>query len=199
MTAQTPPAPLQGFGPLPLSEPYREMKAGPQAQVWFRDGHSDDAIPEDIEELKVGQDPIALVAAAGKGSVVYVSTGLGQMIRKMGHADYVTILDTLVFQGLGKPRLLTTNASSMVTITVARWKEGQVVHLVNGTGPAPLDAVVPLGPIEIDLAWSGRARVELVVPGQAAQLLPSRQPQAGRLALTVPRLDAYAQIVIHTA
>ena len=109
----------------------------------------------------------------------------------MGHADYVTILDTLVFQGLGKPRLLTTNASSMVTITVARWKEGQVVHLVNGTGPAPLDAVVPLGPIEIDLAWSGRARVELVVPGQAAQLLPSRQPQAGRLALTVPRLDAY--------
>jgi hypothetical protein len=118
MTAQTPPVPLQGLGPLPLTVPYREVKAGPQAQIWFRDGHSEDAIPEDIEELTTGQDPIVLMTPAGKGSVVYVSTGLGQMIRKIGHADYVTILDTLVFHALGKPRLLTTNAPSMVTVTL---------------------------------------------------------------------------------
>jgi hypothetical protein len=193
------PAPLRGFGPLPLTDPYREMKPGPQAQVWFRDGHSEDAIPEDIEELTVGQDPIVLLTPAGKGSVAYVSSGLGQMIQKMGHGDYVTILDALVFQGLGKPRLLATNAPNTVMVTVARWKEGQVIHLVNGTGPAPLDAVVPLGPIDLDLAWTGAARVELVAPGQAAQPLTPRRPQADRLAITVPRLDAYAQVVIRSA
>ena len=198
LTAQSPAPALKGLGPVPLTAPYREVTPGPQAQVWYQDGHSDDAIPEDIEELTVGQDPIALLATAGKGSVLYVSTGIGQMIEKIGHADYVTMLETFVYHGLPKPRMVVTNAPSTVTVTVARWKEGQVVHLVNGTGPAPLDAAVPVGPIEIDLAWTGSARVELAVPGQATQPLPSHALKAGRLQISVPRLEAYAQVVVRS-
>lgn len=199
LTTQTPPPALKGYGPIPLTGPYREITPAPQAQVWYRDAHSDDAIPEDIEELTVGKDPIVLFTRAGEGSVFYVATGLGQMIQKIGHVDYVTMLETIVYHGLPKPRPLVTNAPSTVTVTLARWKEGQVVHLVNGTGPAPLDAAIPVGPIELDLAWNGPARAELVVPGQAVQPLPSRQTQAGRLLMTVPRLQAYAQVVVRSA
>lgn len=198
-TAQAPPPPLQGAGPvLPLTEPFREVKPGRQAQVWYKSAHSDDAsAPEDIDELTIGEDPIVLFARAGKGSVFYVATGLGQMIQQIGHVDYITMLETLVYHGLGKPRPLVTNAPSTVTATLARWKDGQVVQLVNGTGPAPLDAVIPVGPIELELAWSGPARAELVAPGRVAQPLP-HQAKAGRLLMTVPRLEAYAQVVVRS-
>jgi Hypothetical glycosyl hydrolase 6 len=198
LTAQAPPASLKGTGPLPLTQPYREIKADPRAQVWYRDGHSDDAIPEDIEELTVGNDPIALFITAGKGSIFYVATALGQMIQKIGHGDYVTLLESMVYHGVTNPRPLATNAPSTVTATLGRWKGGRVVHLVNGTGPAPLDEVVPVGPIDVELSWTGRARVELAVPGQPVQTLASRQPQSGRLALTLPRLESYAQIVVRS-
>jgi hypothetical protein len=38
----------------------------------------------------------------------------------------------------------------------------------------------------------------LVIPGAAAESLPAR-PEGGRLRFTIPRLDAYAQVVIHAA
>jgi hypothetical protein len=80
-------------------------------------------------------------------------------------------------------------------VTLARWKHGQVVQMVNSTGPAPLDAVIPLGPIETEIAWEGPASVELVTPGAAGQVLAAER-KGGRLRFTLPRLDAYAQIVI---
>jgi hypothetical protein len=83
-----------------------------------------------------------------------------------------------------------------VDVTLARWEHGQVVQMVNSTGPAPLDAVIPLGPIETEIAWEGGpATVELVIPGAAGQVLAAER-NGGRLRFTVPRLDAYAQVVI---
>ncbi len=100
LVAQPAPSQLQGLGPLPLSAPYREMKAAAHAQVWYRAAHSDDAAaPEDIEDLRVVEDPIILFAPAGKGTVFYIATGWGQMIEKMGHGDYITLLDVMVHHG----------------------------------------------------------------------------------------------------
>jgi hypothetical protein len=172
------------------------MTPASQAHVWYGDAHSEDAIPEDIEQLTVGSDPVVLFTHVGEGSVVYVATGLGQMIQGIGHVDYITMLESFVYHGLAKPRPLVTTAPSTVTVTSARWQDGDVVHLVNGAGPSPLDAVIPLGPIELDLAWSGPARAELVVPGEPAQALPVRLTRAGRLVMTVPLLGAYAQVVV---
>ena len=63
LVAEPAPAGLQGLGPLPLTLPYREVKASLQAQVWYRAAHSDDAAaPEDIEDLRVAEDPIASCA-----------------------------------------------------------------------------------------------------------------------------------------
>jgi hypothetical protein len=198
LVAPAPPARLQGLGPLPLTTPYREMKAAAQAQVWYRAAHSDDAAaPEDIEDLRVADDPIILFAAAQKGSVFYISTGFGQMIERLGHGDYVTLLDAMLQHGATKPPLLTTDAPGTVDVTLARCKFGQVVQMVNNTGPAPLDAVIPLGPIETEIAWEipGPFTVTLINPGAAAQDLRAEH-KGGRLRFTIPRLDAYAQVVI---
>jgi hypothetical protein len=197
VTIPTRPLALQGCGPIPLTESYRQVTPDPRAQVWYRDAHADDQGVEDIDELTVGKDPIVLFSEVGAGSVVYVATGLGQMIQKIGHADYLAMLETFVYHGLRKPRPLETNAPSTVAVTFARWKEGRVVHLVNGTGPAPLDVAIPVGPIELNLAWEGAARAEVVVPGEQAQPLPARHTQ-GRLQLTLPRLEIYAQVVVRS-
>ena len=91
--------------------------------------------------------------------------------------------------------LISSNAPGTVDVTLARWRHGQVVQMVNSTGPAPLDAVIRLGPIETDIAWEGPATVELVTQGEATQMLPAARGN-GRLRFTIPWLDAYAQIVI---
>jgi hypothetical protein len=196
LVAPTPPASLQGLGPLPLTAPYREVKVAAPTQVWYRAAHSDDAAaPEDIEDLRVADDPIIFLATAEKGSVFYIATGFGQMIEKLGHGDYVTLLHAMLQHGAAKPPLLTTDAPGTVDVTLARWRFGQVVQMVNNTGPAPLDAVIRLGPIETEIAWEGPASVELVTPGAAGQALPA-QRKDGRLRFTIPGLGAYAQVVI---
>jgi len=196
LVAPAPPASLQGLGPLPLTAPYREVKAAAPAQVWYRAAHSDDAAaPEDIEDLRVTEDPVIVLAAAEKGSVFYIATGFGQMIEKLGHGDYVALLNTMLRHGAAAPSMLATDAPGTVDVTLARWKRGQVVQMVNNTGPAPLDAVIPLGPIETEIAWEGPARVELVAPGAAGQVLATER-KGGRLRFTIPHLGAYAQVVI---
>ena len=196
LVAKAPPASLQGLGPLPLSVPYREVKAAARTQVWYRAAHSDDAAaPEDIEDLRVAEDPIILFSPAQNGSVFYIATGFGQMIQTLGHGDYVTLLDAMLQHGAAKPPMLTTNAPGTVDVTLARFVHGQVVQMVNNTGPAPLDAVIRLGPIETEIAWEGPASVELVTPGVAGQPLAAERKD-GRLRFTIPGLDAYAQVVI---
>ncbi len=196
LVAKAPPASLQGLGPLPLTAPYREVKAAAETQVWYRAAHSNDAAaPEDIEDLRVAEDPIILFSPAESGSVFYISTGFGQMIQTLGHGDYVTLLHAMLRHGAAKPPMLTTDAPGTVDVTLGRWKGGQVVQMVNNTGPAPLDAVIPLGPIETEIAWDGPASIELVTPGIAGQALPA-QRKDGRLRFTIPGLDAYAQVVI---
>jgi hypothetical protein len=199
LVGQGVPAALQGLGPLPLALPFRQITAGASAQVWSRAAHSDDAAaPEDIEDLRVADDPIIVLAAAGNGSVFYVATGWGQMIETMGHPDYVTVLEAMLRHGAVKPPPLLSDAPSTVDLTLATWKGGQVVQLVNDTGPAPLDAVIKLPPIAIDVGFAGAAKVELVVPGAATQTLRARS-EGGRLRFTVPELGAYAQVVISRA
>jgi hypothetical protein len=115
------------------------------------------------------------------------------MIERLGHGDYVVLLDAMLRHGAAKPPMLATDAPGTVDVTLARWKHGQVVQMVNNTGPAPLDAVIRLGPIETEIAWEGPASVELVMPGAAAQALQVEREE-GRWRFTIPRLEAYAQI-----
>jgi hypothetical protein len=75
--------------------------------------------------------------------------------------------------------------------------DGVVVHLVNNAGPLPMAEPAPIGPIELDLAWDGPAVAQLCVPGAAPTPLPC-QELWNRVRMVVPRLDAYAQVVVRT-
>ena len=134
------------------------------------------------------------MVSAGKGQVAYMATGLGQMAFDLGHPDYATILETMLYhQSSSKPALL-TNAPSSVEVTLARYTQGIVIHLVNTAGPAPLDEPATVGPIELDLAWAGPASARLFVPGAAPIVLRSVK-EAGRIYFEVRHLEAYALVV----
>lgn len=188
-----------GIGPLPLTRPCRRVRPDERAQVWLRGsivGH--DVASDNRRAAEVGQDPILVVKTVGEGMVVYWASGLGQMILDMGHSDYTSLLEAMVSHGaLSLPYLL-TDAPSSVAVTLAHWQSGVVIHLVNGAGPAPLDAPAPVGPITLDLAWDGPALAKLCAPGVAARDLAC-QDAWNRVKIVVPKLGAYAQVVVRSA
>jgi hypothetical protein len=155
-------------------------------------------IPEDIGAPTRGAQPLATMTPLGAGHVVYVSAGLGHMALESGLPDYAALLEAMLSYGaIAMPHLL-TDAPGSVGVTMAHWRDGVVVHLVNAAGPAPLDAPPPLGPISLDIAWDGPALADLCAPGVEAQ--PLRCEEAwNRVRITVPHIAAYAQVVIRSA
>jgi hypothetical protein len=190
--------PGKGIGPMRLALPYRRVREEDGIQVWVRSARlREAALPEELGELEGGEDPLVLVAPAGQGLIAYAATGLGQMYLDTGHEDYATILEAMISHGSTIKPYLLTNAPSSVEVTMAHWKLGVVVHLVNVAGPAPLDAPALVGPIELDLAWDGPAVAHLCAPGVAPQALRCRE-EWNRVKITVPRLNAYVQVVVRS-
>jgi len=191
--------PGRRLGPLAFSLPYRKIIPDPEAHVWLEAAHYDGAAaPEDLGELLPGEDVLGLSVVADMGVVHYVPAGLGRMYLDIGHEDYVAMLHAMLRGGsVGRPYLL-ASAPSSVEVTMAHWRYGVVVHLANACGPAPLDEPTPVGPIELDLAWDGPAVADLCVPGASPQALQCRE-EWNRVRIVVPRLDAYAQVVVRSA
>jgi len=188
----------RGIGPVRLSLPYRRVKEGEGAQVWARNAYAEEAaLPEELGGLQGGEDALVFVVPAGQGLIAYAATGLGQMYLDIGHEDYAIILEAMISHGSTIKPYLLTDAPSSVDVTMAHWRLGVVVHLVNGAGPAPLDAPAPVGPIELDLAWDGPAIAHLCASGAAPQALRCRE-EWNRVKITVPRLGAYAQVVVRS-
>jgi hypothetical protein len=192
------PQPGRGIGPLRLTLPYRKVREAEGIQVWLRTATlREAALPEELGQLEGGEDPLVLVAPAGEGLIAYAATGLGAMCLDTGHEDYATILEAMISHGATVKPYLLTDAPSSVELTMAHWSLGVVVHLVNAAGPAPLDAPAPVGPITLDLAWDGPAVAHLCAPGSSPQALRCKE-EWNRVQITVPRLDAYAQVVIRS-
>jgi len=133
-----------------------------------------------------------------EGMVICAATGIGELIANMGHADHISLLEAMITHGSIIPPHLLTDAPSSVEVTLTHWEYGVVVHLVNGSGPAPLDKPVPVGPISLSLAWDGPALADLCVPGAPPQRLACEE-MWNRVQLVVPRLDVYAQVVVRSA
>lgn len=188
----------RGLGPVPLTLPYRRIKEKDGTHVWLRSARLQEAIrPVESNTAEIGEDPLLLVALAGQGLIIYAATGLGQMYLETGYEDYATILEAMISHGSTIKPYLLTDAPSSVEVTMAHWKLGVVVHLVNAAGPVPLDAPAPVGPIELDLAWDGPAVAHLCAPGAAPQVLRCHE-EWNRVRITVPRLNAYAQVVVRS-
>jgi hypothetical protein len=193
----TPPL-LGRIGPLAMFTPHRRLRPGLESDVWLWSADTDpDYVPEDLAALRPGMDPIVIHHALGDGHLLWATTGLGQWCRALWHGDVLDLIETLVRHGAPLAQRLRTNAPSSVEITLSHWVDGVVVHLVNNAGPLPLAEPAPIGPIELDLAWDGPAVAQLCVPGAAPTPLPC-QELWNRVRMVVPRLDAYAQVVVRT-
>jgi len=198
-TTEPLPAGLQLIGPVGLTMPYRRIKAGRSAQIWLRGSTqfiNSPVSPERQAKLEAGKDPVLLMVSAGKGHVAYMATGLGQMAFDIRHPDYASILEAMLYNQSSSTPTLLTDAPSSVEVTLARYSEGMVIHLLNTAGPAPLDEPAIVGPIELDLAWDGPALARLFVPG-AAPIVLRGVKEAGRIKIEVPHLAAYAQVVLN--
>jgi hypothetical protein len=182
--------------PLPLLQPYRVCSPEPDADVWLwatRCGEM--GIPEDADALQPTDHPILLRVPVGEGDIIYAATGLGQTVMDLGHVDHSALLRAMLLEAGGVTPLLKTDAPSCVDVTLARWQHGLVVHLVNAAGSAPLDGPVPVGPIHLDLPWSGPVQCTWVAPGEEPKPLNCEQT-GDRLQVTVPTLAIYAQLVL---
>lgn len=190
---------LSTRGPLPLLHPYRRFTAPEDAVVWLWAAECGEmGIPEDADLVRPSSDPVLMRLTVGQGDVLVMTTSLGQAVMALGHNDHADLAATLLFHAhpagpYGRP--LVTDAPSCVNVTVARWQEGLVIHMVNGAGPAPLDAVAPVGPITVEVKWTGPARCTWVAPGEQAQPLDAH-PDGNRLKVVIPRLNAYGQLII---
>lgn len=188
----------QGIGPVRLDLPYRKIRESDKALVWMRSAYLRPNAPFAAgDQSNLGGDPLLLVALAGQGLILYAATGLGQMYLNTGYEDYATILEAMISHGSPIKPYLLTNAPSAVEVTMAHWKLGVVIHLVNASGPVPLSAPASVGPIELDLAWDGPAEAHLCTPGSPPQTLRCRE-EWNRVRITVPQLGAYAQVVVRS-
>lgn len=190
---------LQNIGPLAVGQPYRRVEVGESATVWlYNAAYSEQPMAEDLGPLRPGDDPLVWMTPVKEGMVICAATGIGELIANMGHADHISLLEAMITHGSIIPPHLLTDAPSSVEVTLTHWEYGVVVHLVNGSGPAPLDKPVPVGPISLSLAWDGPALADLCVPGAPPQRLACEE-MWNRVQLVVPRLDVYAQVVVRSA
>jgi hypothetical protein len=61
-----------------------------------------------------------------------------------------------------------------------------------------LDTPATLGPVTVEVKWTGPARCQWVTPGEEAQSLDAR-PEGDRLKIVVPYLESYGQLMIGAA
>lgn len=198
-TSQLIPGLLQNTGPLAIGQSYRRVEVAGSAMVWlYAATDGEQATPEDLGRLRPDDDPLVWTTSVGEGMAVCAATGIGELILNVGHADYASLLEAMITHGSIIPPHLLTDAPSSVEVTLTHWQYGVVVHLVNGSGPAPLDKPVPVGPITVSLAWDGPALADLCVPGAASRRLACEE-MWNRVRIVVPRLDVYAQVVVRSA
>ncbi len=193
------PGTLQGVGPLAVGQFCRRVEVGDSALVWLHGiSYDDTAVPEDLGPLGAGNDPLVWATSVGDGVAVCATMGLGELIMSVGHPDYAALLEAMVTHGSLTPPNLLIDAPSSVEVTLMHWRDGVVVHLVNGAGPALLDNPIPIGPITLSLAWDGPALADLCLPGASVQPL-SCEEMWNRVRIVIPRLDVYAQVVVRSA
>lgn len=140
--------------------------------------------------------PAATVARLGKGRLAVAWFNLGQSYAG-GRSEVLRLFTRDVVRELFPAPLVSVSGSADVDVCVAR-KEGRLlVNLVNTSGPHQtepiLDAVAPVGPLEVAIRQPERpARVTLEPGGRPLEF----EYRGGQARLTIPRVDIHEVIVV---
>ncbi|MCD6287892.1 MAG: beta-galactosidase trimerization domain-containing protein [Candidatus Hydrogenedentes bacterium] len=156
-------------GPIRLFGKVRYVVPPQASHTWYYSSPTSGAgfLPEIFPFLEKGDRSIVFSASVGKGQVVYCAGSLGTMMWQNDLPDYTTILDRMIYSDPSEG-VMTTDAPDTVQITMYRANFGRVVHMVNATGTAPLNRVVPVGPIKIDFMGKRAKEYVWYEPGRAS-------------------------------
>ena len=184
------------LAPVKFEVAFRKVTPDKNAEILLTDSQTPDIdfFPEESVNLEEGNNPILFTQKLGKGEFVYFGGSFGEIIWKEDFPDFQTILEKMIYPDI-KSRWLLTDAPSTVNITAYRNHEGFVIHLVNGTGSVPLNGIVPVYNLKISVREKTAKEIRLYSPGKMPENLIFN-PTGEMLEINVPRLDAYAQIII---
>jgi hypothetical protein len=184
------------LGPVKFEVLFRKVTPDKNAEILMTDSPTPDGdfFPEEYVSLEEGKNPILFTQKMGKGEFVYFGGSLGEIIWKEDFPDLQSILEKMIYPD-PQTQWLITNAPSTVNITAYKFKEGIVIHLVNGTGSIPLDEIVPLHNLNISVKEKIAKEIKLYSPGNKPITLTFNST-GEMLEINVPKLDAYAQIII---
>ncbi|MHC4169850.1 MAG: alpha-amylase family protein [Planctomycetota bacterium] len=193
--ARTPGVPEDIPGPIRLFGRIRRAVPPKGARTWYLSSPTSGGsfVPEVFPFLERGDRAILFSVKKAKGQVVYCAGALGTMMWQNDQPDYTAILDTMIHPVSSK-RMMTTDAPDTVQLTLYRASFGRVLHLVNATGKAPLDSVVPVGPFNIDFMEKPANEYVWCEPG-AKPASMSPVPDSGGSIVRILRLGAYGMLV----
>ncbi|MDQ1296761.1 MAG: hypothetical protein QG611_740, partial [Bacteroidota bacterium] len=184
------------LGPVKYEGLFRKVTPDKNAEILLTDSPNPDIdyFPEESVNLEEGVNPILFTQKLGKGELVYFGGSLGEIIWKEDFPDLHTIFEKMIYPGVQSQWLL-TDAPSTVNITGYKIREGFIIHLVNGTGGVPLNEIVPVHNIKISVREKTASEIKLCSPGKIPENLIFSS-KGEMIEINVPRLDAYAQIII---
>jgi hypothetical protein len=150
-------------------------------------------------------DASGFAAGVSKGGFTYLSFPIFSCYHAVGMVAVLEIAEKIIDYALGGDRLVTTSLprAGRVTVRSQRGKKRDVVHLLHAT-PAlrgttrgapvqPIQDLVTLSNIEVELAPSGKAKsVKLVPSGKTLDFTESD----GRIRFVVPSLTGHEMVEV---
>jgi hypothetical protein len=104
-------------------------------------------------------------AVTGGGRVVYLAADVDRCHGRDQHPDHARLLANAVRWAAGAPQPLTVTGPGLLDCHLYRQGDALVLHLVNLTGDGgrgPLQEVVPVGPVEVEVRLPAPAEAVVV-------------------------------------
>lgn len=166
------------------------MTAGPTARAFGRLHATND--------LNSPSQPAAFITAFGRGKIAATRFGLGQAYLRGRPEPLRHFLSDLARELFPQP-LVEVKGASGVDVCLARNHGKLLVNLVNTAGPHPtqsiLDAIPPVGPLEVTLRLNRKPAAVTLEPGARPLAVDYRD---GQLRLTVPKVEIHEVVVVQT-
>ena len=144
---------------------------------------------------KLTDDPGLVVNKLGKGTAVYMSGDLGSSIDSFHTPELMQLIANAGTQ-LGASPVTVENLPGTVEVVVRSQNGGRrkLIHLVNFTGEMtrPIRHVLPVQNARITLRFNA-SKARALWSGKD---LPLTRDAAGRISITVPRVDEYEVVAV---
>ena len=158
----------------------------PPEDSWMRQPRTD--IPGLIvSELQVG----------GRGRVAFLPADLDRRYGRENLPDHGDVLANLVRWAAGDTMPLRVEGAGLVDCHLYRQDRRFVLHLVNltsaGTWRAPVDELIPIGPLQVSVRTNAASSVQLLVARRAARVVLRK----GLATFEVERITDHEVVVIN--